>query len=102
MDNKEFNFVFKGKSPGKQPPTPHNYGIEDVSDDENVEEEENTAYFAPVIPLPDKVEVKTGEEDEEVLYSQRAKLYRFREKEWRERGLGDIKILKHKKTGQLR
>lgn len=103
LDSKEFNFVFKGKSPGKQAPVEHsNDGVEDVSDDENVEEEESTAYFAPVIPLPDKVEVKTGEEDENVLYSHRAKLYRFRSSEWRERGLGDVKILQHKQSGQLR
>lgn len=102
LDSKEFNFVFKGKSPGKQAPVEHNDGVEDVSDDENVLEEESTAYFAPVIPLPDKVEVKTGEEDEDVLYSHRAKLFRFRNSEWRERGLGDVKILKHKQNGQLR
>ncbi|XP_031625678.1 E3 SUMO-protein ligase RanBP2-like [Contarinia nasturtii] len=98
---KEFNFVFKGKSPGKQALNT-TQELELVSDDENVEEEENTAYFAPVIPLPDKVEVKTGEEDENILYSHRAKLFRFRNSEWRERGLGDIKILQHKQTGQLR
>lgn len=102
FDTKEFSFVFKGKSPGKQQPVVEAEGVEDVSDDGNVEEEESTAYFAPVIPLPDKVEVKTGEEDEEVLYSHRAKLFRFRNKEWRERGLGDIKVLRHKQTGQLR
>lgn len=105
LDSKEFNFVFKGKSPGKQQPVEHsvqNEGVEDVSGDENVEEEESTAQFAPVIPLPDKIEVKTGEEDENVLYSHRAKLFRFRNSEWRERGLGDVKILQHKQTGQLR
>lgn len=94
--------MFKSKSPGKQAPVEHNDGVEDVSDDENVLEEESTAYFAPVIPLPDKIEIKTGEEDEDVLYSHRAKLFRFRNSEWRERGLGDVKILKHKQTGQLR
>lgn len=104
-DSKEFGFVFKGKSPMK-PTTPapiaNADGVEDVSDDENVLEEESTAYFAPVIPLPDKVEVRTGEEDEEVLYSHRAKLFRFRDSEWRERGLGDVKILQHRQNGQLR
>lgn len=102
LGSSEFGFVFKSKSPAKQPAVANADGIEDVSDDENVEEEENTTYFTPVIPLPDKVEVKTGEEDEDVLYSHRAKLYRFRNSEWRERGLGDVKILKHKQTGRLR
>ena len=32
--------------------------------------------FKPIIPLPDLVEVKTGEEDEEKLFGSRAKLYR--------------------------
>lgn len=102
--SKEFGFIFKGKSPVKPTDvTPVvNDGVEDVSDDENVEEEESTAYFAPVIPLPDKVEVVTGEEDEDVLYSHRAKLFRFRNGEWKERGLGDVKILKHRQNGQLR
>jgi E3 SUMO-protein ligase RanBP2 len=29
-----------------------------------------------VVPLPDLVEVKTGEEDEEILFSERSKLFR--------------------------
>lgn len=101
MDSKEFSFVFKSKSPAKAQANVST-GLEDVSDDENVEEEENNTYFTPVIPLPDKIEVKSGEEDEDVLYTHRAKLYRFREKEWRERGLGDIKILRHRQSGKLR
>lgn len=106
IGSEEFSFVFKPKSPtkGKSPLKQHtdSTGVEDVSDDENVEEEENQTYFAPVIPLPDKVDVKTGEEDENELYSHRAKLFRFREAEWRERGLGNVKILQHKQTGRLR
>ena len=48
--------------------------------------------------------MKTGEEDEEVLYSHRAKLFRFdiNTKEWKERGLGDIKLLKHRQNKKLR
>lgn len=104
IESKEFGFVFKAKSPGnpKSPVKTYPDGIEDVSDDENVEEEENNTYFTPVIPLPDKIEVKTGEEDETVLYSHRAKLYRFKDSEWKERGLGDVKILQHKSTGKMR
>jgi E3 SUMO-protein ligase RanBP2 len=55
-----------------------------------------------VIPLPDMVQVVTGEEEEEVLYSHRAKLFRWAGNEWKERGLGDIKILKHRENGNIR
>lgn len=110
IGSEAFSFVFKPKSPtkGKSPMKQHTNstggaaGVEDVSDDENVEEEENQTYFAPVIPLPDKIVVLTGEEDENELYSHRAKLFRFRDSEWRERGLGVVKILQHKTTGSLR
>lgn len=52
----------------------------------------------PVVPLPDKVEVVTGEEDEELLYTHRAKLFRLVTGEWKERGIGDFKILTHKQV----
>ena len=60
---------------------------------------EPNVSFEPVVRLPDNVEVKTGEEDEDVLYSQRAKLYRFVDNEWKERGIGDVKLLRHRSTG---
>ena len=40
--------------------------------------------------------IATGEEDEDEIYSQRSKLYRFRDGEWKERGIGNAKLLKHK------
>ncbi|XP_033209269.1 E3 SUMO-protein ligase RanBP2 isoform X2 [Belonocnema kinseyi] len=93
---KSFDFQFNAKTPMKSP------GVGETSEDEVVESDD--IYFAPVIPLPDKVDVKTGEEEEEVLYSHRAKLYRFdiNTKEWKERGLGDIKLLKHRQNKKLR
>ena len=44
-----------------------------------------------------QVEVKSGEEDEEILFKERAKLYRWDREasQWKERGVGDIKILWH-------
>uniref|UniRef100_A0A1B0BSV9 RanBP2-type domain-containing protein n=1 Tax=Glossina palpalis gambiensis TaxID=67801 RepID=A0A1B0BSV9_9MUSC len=58
----------------------------------------SNAEFQPVIPLPDVVEVNTGEENEIVLFEHRAKLLRFDKKagEWKERGLGNIKLLQDK------
>ncbi|XP_031847905.1 E3 SUMO-protein ligase RanBP2 [Nomia melanderi] len=93
---KLFDFNFVAKSPSKA-----------TADGENSEEEvveSDDIHFSPVVPLPDKIEVKTGEEDEEVLYCHRAKLFRYDKtvNEWKERGLGDIKLLRHKETGKLR
>jgi len=50
------------------------------------------------------VEVKTNEEDEDVLYTVRARLFRFDKPsgEWKERGTGEVKLLKHKTTGKIR
>lgn len=106
-DSAGFNFVFKKKSPSKKSPGKSrndSVNSEGVEEDENDyhEEEENQTYFTPVIPLPEKIEVKTGEENEDVLYSHRAKLFRFTDKEWKERGLGDIKVLSHRESGKLR
>ena len=69
-----------------------------AEDEENEEQEDPDAgpHFEPVIPLPDLVEVKTGEEEDEVLFSHRAKLFRWNDNQWKERGLGDMKILKNK------
>ncbi len=67
------------------------------NDNTNPEEYEPQVDFKPLVKL-NEVEVKTGEEDEEILFKQRCKLYRFNTetKEWKEKGVGEIKILKHK------
>ena len=53
----------------------------------------------------DEVDVKSGEEDEESIYNVRAKLFIYGEtmldvgtgkKSWRERGIGEVRILRHK------
>ena len=38
------------------------------------------------INLPKDIVVKTGEEDEDLIYKVRGRLYRFRKDEWKERG----------------
>ena len=72
---------------------------------EDVEgQDEDKLHFEPVIPLPDEIKVVTGEEGLEVLFSERAKLYRFDADsgQWKERGVGDVKLLRHPKSGQGR
>ncbi|PIO33185.1 hypothetical protein AB205_0085310, partial [Aquarana catesbeiana] len=60
-------------------------------------------HFEPIVSLPE-VEVKSGEEDEEVLFKERAKLYRWDRlaNQWKERGVGEIKILYHQERKYYR
>lgn len=71
--------------------------------EETAEEEEADVHFEPLVQL-EKVDVKTNEENEEVLHKVRAKLFRFHAdtKEWKERGTGDVKFLQHKETKKVR
>lgn len=66
--------------------------------DEEADNYEPTAHFEPVIPLPDLVEVKTGEENEITLFEHRAKLLRYvkETREWKERGIGNMKVMVNK------
>ena len=96
--NNGHKFVFK---------SPEQADVENAKLEEDEKNEEDNAgeqgpHFEPLIALPDLIEVKTGEEDEEVAFCARGKLYRWVNTEWKERGLGDIKILKNTKTGRSR
>lgn len=56
--------------------------------DESAHEENYDPHYDPIISLPDEVNVSTGEEEEEKLFGERAKLFRYdaKTKEWKERG----------------
>ena len=88
-----------GSSPGKPaPPAPYTVTSPGgASDGGGSDRERHDSYtephFEPLVSLPE-VETRTGEEDETVVTSHRAKLFRFIDGQWKERGLGDIKILK--------
>lgn len=66
--------------------------------------ESEDVHFEPVIRLTEKVEVKTNEELEEQLFKMRAKLFKFNkaDNEWKERGTGDVRLLKHKENQKTR
>lgn len=57
-------------------------------DDSTADDTNYDPHYDPIIPLPDEIVVRTGEEDEEKLFGERAKLYRYdaTNKEWKERG----------------
>ncbi|CAM8964395.1 hypothetical protein QQ045_004373 [Rhodiola kirilowii] len=67
------------------------------------EEEDTGAQVAPIVRL-EEVSVTTGEEDEEALLDLKAKLYRYDKdgNQWKERGGGTVKLLRHKTTGKVR
>lgn len=44
----------------------------------------------------------TGEESEECIFKLRCKLYRIRNDEWKERGTGNCKLLRHKENKKIR
>ncbi|KAH3787466.1 hypothetical protein DPMN_165590 [Dreissena polymorpha] len=73
-------------------------------DDDDAVAQGDDPHFEPIVPLPDLIDVKTGEEDETPVYSQRSKLFRFDKdaKQWKEKGIGEMKILKHKGNGKYR
>jgi Ran-binding protein 1 len=73
-------------------------------EDDKADEEEADVHFEPVVHLTEKVETKTNEELEEQTFKMRAKLFKFdrESREWKERGTGDVRLLKHKENGKTR
>lgn len=61
-------------------------------------------HFEPVVHLTERVETQTNEELEEQTFKMRAKLFKFdrESREWKERGTGDVRLLKHKDNGKTR
>lgn len=76
-----------------------------VSQTNEEESSENDAHFKPVISLP-VIKVSNNEEDEAEMVKLRAKLYRYdtssNPAEWKERGTGEIKLLRHKTKHTVR
>ncbi|VDH96252.1 E3 SUMO-protein ligase RanBP2 [Mytilus galloprovincialis] len=92
----DHNEQFRWKGTGQQLfSTDPGDGYNDDADESGV----NYNYsYKPIIALPDLVDVKTGEEDFEKMFCQRAKLFRFDREanQWKEKGFGEMKILKHR------
>lgn len=73
-------------------------------EDEDEVEENPDIHFEPVVHLTQTVETKTHEEAEEQTFKMRAKLFKFDRdsREWKERGTGDVRLLKHKENMKTR
>ena len=67
-------------------------------------ETEANIFFDPVVSLPSDFDSRSGEENEDCMFMHRAKLYRYdgEVKMWKDRGIGSIKILRHKTSNKGR
>ena len=100
-----FDFTFRmtvwpGSAPQKpRSPLSHTFPTSLVQGDDD-----GKSNFEPVIPLPEEIQVRTGEEGLEMMFSERAKLYRFDgdSSQWKERGIGEVKLLRHPTSGRGR
>uniref|UniRef100_A0A8C5FUD8 E3 SUMO-protein ligase RanBP2 n=1 Tax=Gadus morhua TaxID=8049 RepID=A0A8C5FUD8_GADMO len=103
-----FSFSFQpGISPSKSPAKLNQSGVSVGTDDEQdstQDEDKDGQYFEPIVPLPYLVEISTGEENEQVVFNHRAKLYRYEKdlNQWKERGIGEIRILQNYDTRRVR
>lgn len=67
----------------------------DTSQNDDTTEDNYDPHYDPIISLPDEIKVSTGEKDEEKLFNERAKLYRYdpKTKEWKEKDvIGKFRI----------
>lgn len=102
LSNRDDFSSFSGPRNNGTSPT---IGANNSNDNENSVDDANyDPHYEPIIELPDEIEVTTGEEDEKKLFGERAKLYRFDQtnKEWKERGVGEFKVLHHPANNSYR
>lgn len=81
-------------------------GEEGTNDDSAVSATDDNydPHYEPIIKLPDEIVISTGEEDELKIFGERAKLFRYDNstKQWKERGVGELKILHHSQKNTYR
>jgi len=71
---------------------------EETEEVENPEEEVKGDWKAVDLP---EVAVVTGEENTDCIFKTRAKLYRWDDEQWKERGTGDCKLLRNKESRRI-
>lgn len=96
-----FSFSFnKPTESAVAAPTTTNASLE-LATGEEVEGAELSATFTPVVKLTNEVDVLTGEETEDVVYTKRVKLFVVTDR-YESKGLGELKVLKNKQTNKGR
>lgn len=93
--------MFKNEQATKNP-KPEEHKEEDDNDDEDEDAEKIVVGDWKIVDLPEQNNVGNGEEFEDEVTKFRAKIYRFHDKQWKERGVGELKVLKHKNSGKIR
>ena len=91
--------MFKPEETSKDP-KPEEHKDDDEGDDDDEDVEKEVVGNWKIVDLPEMAAV-TGEQQEEELAKFRSKIYRFRG-EWKERGVGELRFLKHKTSGMIR
>ncbi|XP_028412714.1 E3 SUMO-protein ligase RanBP2-like isoform X2 [Dendronephthya gigantea] len=98
-----FSGLSKSNTPDRTQGGPDDLDGEETEDSEDEEDGEgDNIFFEPIVQLTTPVEFRSGEEDETVIFEERSKLFRFQNGEWKERGLGNLKLLWNKTSGQAR
>ena len=77
------------------------FSSDSAGEEENPESEADIR-FQPVVTLPEAVVMKSWDDEADTLFCHRCKLYRFHERQWKERGVGELKIMKHRSTGRMK
>lgn len=91
--------MFQQEESKEKKPVEHKEDEEGEDNDSDVEKEVIGDWKIVDLPVMPKV---TGEEQEEELAKFKSKAYRFRDKQWKERGKGELRFLKHKTSGLIR
>ena len=93
-DNKDFKFIGAGR------PLFASQDNDQDDEDETSPEEEANIHFKPIVTLPENYQYESKEKEGDVVFSEKAKLYRFDNGQWKERGMGHMKMIKYSETGQ--
>jgi len=94
--------TFSFLAPGTEPAATAETELSDEQAKEEAEREVEIDYV-PQCHL-ETIQTSNNEENEDAIFKMRAKLFRFdkKEKEWKERGVGDVRFMEHKESHKIR